>query len=124
MQTSIVRRHVLLNLLHYDKESLLAGKLHALIHRSHVKGRDLYDLVWYLSDPTWPEPNLRLLKASLNQTGMELTETQVIEWRKLVAERVAGMDWDLVIADVRPFLERAEDIALLTKENVLNLLTP
>jgi len=124
MQTSIVRRHVLLNLLHYDKESLLAGKLHALIHRSHVKGRDLYDLVWYLSDPTWPEPNLRLLKASLAQTGMELTETQVIEWRKLVAERVAGMDWDLGIADDRPFLERAEDIALLTKENVLNLLTP
>jgi hypothetical protein len=124
MQTSIVRRHVLLNLLHYDKESLLAGKLHALIHRSHVKGRDLYDLVWYLSDPTWSEPNLRLLKASLAQTGMELTETQVIEWRKLVAERVAGMEWDLVIADVRPFLERAEDIALLTKENVLNLLTP
>ena len=55
---------------------------------------------------------------------MELTETQVIEWRKLVAERVAGMDWDLGIADDRPFLERAEDIALLTKENVLNLLTP
>lgn len=102
----------------------MAGKLHALIHRSHVKGRDLYDLVWYLSDPTWPEPNLRLLKASLAQTGMELTETQVIEWRKLVAERVAGMDWDLGIADDRPFLERAEDIALLTKENVLNLLTP
>ena len=71
-ETSLVRRHVLLNLLHYDKPSLLAGKLHALIHRSHVKGRDMYDLIWYLSDPAWPQPNL-LLRASLAQTGMELT---------------------------------------------------
>ena len=49
-----VRRHVLLNLLHYDKPSLLSGKLHALMHRSYVKGRDVYDLVWYLSDRSWP----------------------------------------------------------------------
>ena len=51
--TSLIRRHVLLNLLHYDKPSLLAGKLHALIHRPYAKGRDVYDLVWYLSDTSW-----------------------------------------------------------------------
>ena len=55
---------------------------------------------------------------------MDMTEAQIIEWRELVSERVAGMDWDLVIPDVRPFLERAEDIALLTKENVPKLLKP
>lgn len=121
-RTSIVRHHVLLHLLHYDKASLLAGKLHALINRPYVKGRDLYDLVWYLSDPTWPEPNLPLLRASLAQTGMELTEEDVIEWRKVVAYRVAGMDWDRVIADVSPFLENPEDVALLTGKNVLGLL--
>ena len=121
-ETSLVRRHVLLNLLHYDKSSLLAGKLHALIHRSHVKGRDVYDLVWYLSDPSWPEPNLPLLQASLAQTGMELTDQQISDWRSLVADRVAAMEWDRVVADVRPFLERAEDVGMLTRENVLGLL--
>ncbi len=45
--TSIVRRHVTLNLCHHDKASLLAGKLHAVLHRKWTKGRDLYDLVWY-----------------------------------------------------------------------------
>ena len=102
-ETSIVRRHVLLNLLHYDRPSLFAGKLHALIHRSHVKGRDVYDLVWYLSDPAWPEPNLALLEASLAQTGMDLTKAEVAGWRKLVADRVAAMDWDRVVADVSRF---------------------
>ncbi|TVR29285.1 MAG: hypothetical protein EA404_15265 [Spirochaetaceae bacterium] len=85
-ETSLVRRHVLLNLLHYDKPSLLAMKLHALIHRSHVKGRDVYDLIWYLSDPAWPQPNLLLLRASLAQTGMHLSSEQAADWRKLIAE--------------------------------------
>jgi len=121
-ETSLVRRHVLLNIQHYDKPSLLAGKLHALIHRPHVKGRDVYDLVWYLSDRTWPEPNLPLLRASLEQTGMGITEKQAADWRTLVAERLAGMEWDRVVEDVRPFLERKEEIELLTRENVLGLL--
>ncbi len=121
-ETSVVRRHVLLNLLHYDKSSLFAGKLHALISRSYVKGRDLYDLMWYLSDPTWPAPNLALLTASLAQTGTELGEAEVADWRKLVAERVATMDWDRVVADLRPFVERSEEISLLTRDNVLGLL--
>ena len=121
-ETSLVRRHVLLNLLHYDKPSLLAGKLHALIHRSHVKGRDVFDLTWYLSDRSWPEPNLPLLKASLAQTGMELTERQVADWTDLVAERIAAMEWNRVVADVQPFLERSEEIAFLSRENVLSLL--
>ena len=121
-ESSLVRRHVLLNLLHYDKPSLLAGKLHALIHRSHIKGRDVYDLVWYLSDPSWPEPNLPLLQSSLAQTGMELTDQQISDWRSLVADRIAAMHWDRVVADVSPFLERTEDLAMLTREHVLGLL--
>jgi predicted nucleotidyltransferase component of viral defense system len=50
---------------HHDRASLLAGKLHALFQRRYVKGRDLYDLMWYLSDPNWPEPNLTLLQNAL-----------------------------------------------------------
>ena len=121
-ETSLVRRHVLLNLLHYDKPSLLAGKLHALIHRSHVKGRDVFDLLWYLSDRSWPEPNLPLLQASLAQTGMELTDRRVADRKDLVAERIAAMEWSRVVADVQPFLERSEEIAFLSRENVLSLL--
>ena len=92
IESSLVRRHVLLNLLHYDKPSLLAGKLHALIHRSHVKGREVYGLLWYLSDTSWPEPNLPMLQASLAQTGMELTDKQISDWRSLVADRVAAIE--------------------------------
>lgn len=63
----------MLNLLHYDKSSLLAGKLHAVLTRKYTKGRDLYDLMWYLSDPTWPAPNLIQLNNALKQTGWNKT---------------------------------------------------
>lgn len=36
-------------LVSYDLPSLFSGKLHALCCRNYTKGRDWYDLVWYLT---------------------------------------------------------------------------
>ncbi len=121
---TLVRRHVFLNLQHYDKASLLSGKLHALLRRSHTKGRDVYDLMWYLSDPDWPEPNLPLLRAALAQGGTSVPADLERIWRLLIAERLQVMDWALVLADVRPFIENSHEIELLTRENLLSLLQP
>ncbi|MDE2794197.1 MAG: nucleotidyl transferase AbiEii/AbiGii toxin family protein [Gemmatimonadota bacterium] len=49
-ETRLVRRHVSLRLHHHDRASLLAGKLHAMLRRPWTKGRDVFDLGWYLSD--------------------------------------------------------------------------
>lgn len=121
-ERSIRRNHVLLHLFHFDKASLFSGKLHALIQRPYVKGRDVYDLMWYLSDPTWPEPNLQLLRSSLRQTGTDFSDSKIATWRTIVRERLSTMDWDRVVRDVAPFLERPEEINLLTRENILGLL--
>ena len=121
-ETSVIRKHVLLNLLHYDKSSLFAGKLHAILSRPHEKGRDVYDLFWYLSDPLWPEPNLPLLEASLRRTGNARASEALHDWKKLVARRLESMNWSRVVADVRPFLERPQEIHLLTLENIRSLL--
>jgi predicted nucleotidyltransferase component of viral defense system len=121
-ERSIRRRHVLLNLLHYDKASLFAGKLHAIVQRPYVKGRDVYDLVWYLGDSDWPEPNLPFLRAALAQSGVTVSDAEVGTWRTIVADRVAGVDWERVVNDVAPFLERSDDLQLITRETVLGLL--
>lgn len=121
-KTTVVRRHVTLNLRHHDKASLLAGKLHAVLARRYVKGRDIYDLVWYLSDRSWPEPNIELLNNALNQTNWEGSEVTTDNWRSLLRKRVESLKWDRVVEDVQPFLEHQEDIDLLTKQNLLELL--
>ena len=120
---TLVRRHETLRLFHHDRASLLAGKLHAVLQRPYTKGRDLYDLIWYLSDPQWPVPNLSLLNAALQQTDWRGEDLTPANWRRSVAERLEVLDWARAVADVRPFLERMDDIALVSKENALRLLS-
>lgn len=123
MDTSLVRRHETLRLFHHDRASLLAGKLHALLQRPYTKGRDLYDLIWYLSDPEWPPPNLALLNAALRQTDWGGPEMTPHTWRRSLAERMEAMDWDRAVTDLRPFLERQEEIELVNRDDLLRLLT-
>jgi hypothetical protein len=121
-ETTIVRRHLLLNILHHDRATLLAGKLHALLSRSYTKGRDLYDLFWYLSDRSWPEPNLEYLNNALRQTEWQGPELTAINWKKEIAARLRVLDWHKAVADVRPFIERRQELELLTLPNLEKLL--
>ncbi|HFD38804.1 MAG TPA: nucleotidyl transferase AbiEii/AbiGii toxin family protein [Anaerolineae bacterium] len=122
LETTIVRRHVTLHLQHHDRASLLAGKLHAILQRSYFKGRDLYDLLWYLSDPDWPPPNLALLNNALRQTGWSgppLTETT---WRAAICARLEDVVWERAVEDVYPFLGPGADATLLTPETLRRVL--
>jgi predicted nucleotidyltransferase component of viral defense system len=122
LETTLVRRYVTLRLYHHDRSSMLAGKLHAVLQRTWTKGRDLFDLLWYLSDPEWPEPNLKLLNNALRQTGWTSEPLTPSTWRRVLHDRLLDLDWDQVASDVRPFLEPSADIGLVTLDNLLVLL--
>ncbi len=122
LETTVTRRFVVLQLQHHDQASLLAGKLHAVLQRSYTKGRDFFDLLWYLSDQNWPSPNLVMLNHALQQSdwaGPELTETN---WRAITHERLQTVAWNQVLDDVQVFLRPSFDIQLLTKENLERVL--
>ena len=122
MDVSLVRRHVPLRLYHHDRSSLLAGKVHALLQRPYAKGRDWFDLIWYLSDPEWPPINLDLLNAALEQTGWTHAPLEPETWRGAVKRRIDELDWRRLIEDVQPFLEQQHDVDLVSKDNVTRLL--
>ena len=122
LSTTVVRRFVVLQLQHHDKASLLAGKLHAILQRPYLKGRDLYDLLWYLSAPDWPPPNLVLLNNALRQTGWTGGTLDEVAWRLAVAARLREANWDQAVADVRPFLEPNVDVSLLAPESLTRVL--
>lgn len=123
LETSLVRRHVLLNLQHHDRASLLAGKLHALLQRPYLKGRDLYDIIWYLSAPDWPAPNLTLLNNALAQTGWAEPFLTPDTWRPTLRAHLSGIAWDQAVTDVEPFLLSRQESVLLTRENLERLLS-
>lgn len=122
LATTVVRRSLTLRLQHHDRASLFAGKLHAILQRPYPKGRDLYDLLWYASDPTWPSPNLTLLNNALRQTGWAHAPLTERNWTEPVLERLRGIDWRRVVADVKPFLEVPAEVDLLTEEIVAGAL--
>lgn len=122
LATTVVRRHTILQLQHHDCASLLAGKLHALLQRPYTKGRDLFDLLWYLSDPTWPDPNLVMLNHALRQTGWSGPEFATDNWRSILRAQLYRLNWERAADDVRPLLEPSADPHLLTPENVLHVL--
>jgi hypothetical protein len=124
LATTVVRHYVTLQIQHHDRASLLAGKLHAILQRSYLKGRDIYDLLWYLGDPAWPAPNLALLNNALHQTGWSGGTLTEGTWRSVLRERLQALDWGQVAADVRPFLSPGTDPGLLTLENALRVLGP
>jgi hypothetical protein len=123
LETTLVRRHVLLRLQHHDRASLLAGKLHAVLQRPYPKGRDLYDLMWYLGDRGWPAPNLVMLNNALRQTGWRRAPLSATGWRSTLRARLRAIRWRTLAADVGPFLEDPGERALLTREAVSRLLS-
>ena len=84
-------------------------KLHALLCRSYVKGRDWFDLVWYASVKA--RFNGPLLSAALDQQGPWAgTHVQADEeWvRRELHSIIDRMDWNAAREDVRRFVYSAD----------------
>lgn len=42
----------------------------ALLSREYIKGRDWFDMWWYLEQTDWPLPNFAYLTRGLQQAGV------------------------------------------------------
>jgi predicted nucleotidyltransferase component of viral defense system len=90
-----------------DLPSLLAGKLHAAFCRKsvqNVKGRDWYDLLWYVARDS--KPNYNYLESKLRQTGhwpdgKAFTPKAFLGW---ASEKVGQLDIEAAKRDVVRFL--------------------
>lgn len=97
--------------------SLFAGKMHATLFRkwkSRVKGRDFYDVVWYLArqvhlNRNYLEEKMRASKA----IDKPLTEKLLIE---IFQERVKSIDWSNAKQDVYPFVKDKRQVELWSTE--------
>jgi len=98
---------------------LFAGKLHALLCRSwqtRVKGRDFYDLVWYLGRSV--PCDLAHLQKRMEQTGhWDATETlDLPALQRRLVERFDRVDFEQARSDVRPFIGDDAELDLWSPE--------
>ena len=92
----------------YDMPSLFAGKAHAVICRawkSRVKGKDLYDYVFYLSRGA--AFNTEHLKALLVQSNAWKADDAftVADVKKLLCARFDTIDYAQAKEDISPFIK-------------------
>ena len=105
--------------------SLYAGKMHAILCRawsSRPKGRDWYDLVWYVANDV--ELDTKHLKARLTQSCKYLEENSIEipneltkrNIKEMLLKRIESLDVAKAKNDVQPFIKDIREIELWSKD--------
>ena len=98
---------------HQGVSSNFALKIHALLCRRYLKGRDWYDFNWYIAQGI--TPNLLLLQNAIDQYGPWKRKGLVIDEDWLVnalGEKISSIDWKDAAADVEKFVKPIEQKSL------------
>lgn len=95
---------------HQDLSSNFALKIHALLCRGFLKGRDWYDFNWYVKQKV--SPNLKHLENALYQYGPWQGDKDLsvdLQWlKKTLNNKIEGIDWQQAASDVERFLSVME----------------
>jgi predicted nucleotidyltransferase component of viral defense system len=98
---------------HQNLSSNFSLKIHALLCRPYLKGRDWYDFSWYIKKRT--RTNLAHLQAALFQWGPWADQkiNLNIEWLKHeLTQKAISIDWQAAATDVQRFLKPIEQHSL------------
>ena len=103
----------------YSLPDLFAGKLHAILCRkwgTRIKGRDWYDLVWYIS--RYPEVRIAHLEARMRQTGnYTAPDTLILEkLLQLLREQIDALDIDQARGEVAPFVKDQRSLNVWSRD--------
>ena len=108
----------------YDMSSLFAGKIHAILCRNweiRVKGRDLYDYVFFLANHT--SVNLELIKNKLIASNYidpnSLFDISVL--KKLLIAKFSVIDYKEAKEDVLPFIKDFQSLNLWSQDFFCNI---
>ncbi|MDF1759416.1 MAG: nucleotidyl transferase AbiEii/AbiGii toxin family protein [Coxiellaceae bacterium] len=96
-----------------DLPSSFAGKLHALLCRQYIKGRDWYDFIWYITNKV--TVNMALLQSALRQVGPWQSSMLNIngEWVfAALKQKIKSIDWHAAVKDIQPFIKPFEQDSL------------
>ena len=99
---------------------LYAGKMHALVYRAwkkRVKGRDWYDLEWYVRHNV-PLNFTHLHERALQFNNEDITKESFLE---KLNEHLSMTDINQVKADVLPFIRNPKEMAIWSNDYFLQL---
>lgn len=108
----------------YDKESLFAGKIHAILCRNwktRTKGRDLYDYIFFLANNT--KVNLELVKNKLIESNYINANDKfsIDDLKNLLINKFKEIDYIEAKEDVIPFIKNTESLNIWSSEFFISI---
>ena len=108
----------------YDKESLFAGKIHAILCRNwktRTKGRDLYDYIFFLANNT--NVNIELVKNKLIASKYIEANSRfdINTLKELLIKKFNEIDYNEAKEDVMPFIKNVDSLNLWNKEFFISI---
>ena len=103
---------------------MLAGKIHAILCRgwkTRVKGRDLYDYVYFLADDT--KVNIELIKNKLIESNYIEKDNNfdIKTLKKLLINKFNEIDYIEAKEDVIPFIKNVDSINIWNKDFFISI---
>jgi len=117
---SVINRTFIFAVTHFDLESLYALKLHACFYRKYTKGRDFYDLIWYLSKKI--KPNFTLFNKAVAQTEGKDPRVTADNFHSFLEENLSRIDLAKARKDVERFLEDKSELKSFDRRLILGML--
>ena len=99
---------------HFDLPSLYATKLHACFYRKYVKGRDFYDLIWYLGKGI--SPNFTVLNNAIIQTQKQDLKISEKTFKEFLLKGLSKIDFTKARKDVERFLIDKSELRLINAD--------
>ena len=108
----------------YDKESLFAGKIHAILCRNwktRTKGRDLYDYIFFLANNT--SVNLELIKNKLIESEYINSKDSfnINILKDLLIKKFNEIDYKEAKEDIIPFIKNVDVLNLWSSKFFINI---
>ena len=99
-------------ILKHTDDTLFAGKICAVLNREYTKGRDFYDLLWYLNRKQ--TVNLGYLNRAFKQAKKDSSFKDSKDVLQVVTKRVERAKVEEIMKDLGRFLEDPAEEAVLT----------
>ena len=108
----------------YDKESLFAGKIHAILCRNwskRTKGRDLYDYVFFIANNI--SINIELIKNKLiasNYIDID-SKFDIDVLKELLIKKFKEIDYKEAKEDIMPFVKNVDSLDVWNKDFFISI---
>lgn len=123
LENRVVINPVSFHVLTLHQSDLFAGKMHALLYRSwkgRVKGRDWYDLIWYMQNNipiSLSHLETRMKQAKHLNANEKLDRDRLLD---MLYKKIKEIDWDNAKSDLEAFIPDMNQLKIWSSSYFLN----